>query len=261
MFRGTILGRFFRMNKICSSFLVVERKYWTFGVNFLSIFSKLQPTVAAERFDVFLEGRVFVWSFSVSERKKPCFDKKYMALGSVAKSAFHVSSAKLWEKMTKVINTIIISFGTLSEFFLILTKKNSQVCRNGNQVYRAKIVKKYLEKLVFRFSWNLTRKTCSFTAKFLAALSNILSTCPEEPLKSNISERKSWKLQDFRLIFEVFGTMAEIFFQGWQSTNRCPREHFMKTFFQKRDFRYFFRFWAIFLLLAKTFAWFAIPAI
>ena len=37
--------------------------------------------------------------------------------------AFHVSSAKLWEKMIKVIFSIIISFGTFNEFFLILAKK------------------------------------------------------------------------------------------------------------------------------------------
>ena len=57
------------MKKLCSSFVVDERIYWTFGVNFLTIFLKLQPTGAAEVFDVFLERRVIVWLFSVSERK------------------------------------------------------------------------------------------------------------------------------------------------------------------------------------------------
>ena len=121
--RGAILGRSFQMKKLCSSFLVVERNYWTFGWNFLSNFSKLQPTGAAERFDVFLERRVTVWSFLVSEWKKPSFGKKFMAFGRVAKSAFHVSSAKLWEKMTKLIYTIIISVGTLSEIFYDFEKK------------------------------------------------------------------------------------------------------------------------------------------
>ena len=227
------------MKKLCSIFLVVERKYWTFGVNFLSIFTKLQPTVAAESFDDFFGEKSICLIFSVSERKKPSFDKKYMALGSVAKSAFHVSSEKLWEKITKVINTIIISFGTLSEFFLILSKKIVRCVETVIKCTERKTSKKTLEKLVFRFSWTLTRKTCSFSGKFLAVLSKLLSTCPEEPLKSNNSERKSWKLQDFRIIFEVFWTMAENFFHGWQNTNRCPREHFMKTFFQKRDIRFF----------------------
>ena len=137
--------------------------------------------------------------------------------------------------------------------FFWFCQKNSQVCRNSNQVYRAKNVKNTLAKLVFRFSWTLTRKTCSFTGIFLAVLSKLLYTSPEEPLKSNISERKSWKLQDFRIVFEVFGTMAENFFQGWQNTNRCPREHFKKTFFQKRDIRYFFRFRAFFFTSSENF--------
>ena len=33
-------------------------------------------------------------------------------------------------------------------------------------------------------------------------------------------------------------------FQTWQNSNRCPREQFMKNFFQKRKIRSFFRFWA-----------------
>ena len=162
--------------------------------------------------------------------------------------------------MTKVINTIIISFGTLSEFFLIFSKKIVRCVEAVFKCTERKTSKKTLEKMVFRFSWTLTRKTCSFTGEFLTVLSKLLSTCPEVPLKNNISERKSWKLQDFPIIFEVFGTMAENFFQVWQNTNRCPREHFLKTFFQKRDIRWFFRFWAISLLLAKNFARFAKPA-
>ena len=73
------LRRFFRMKKLCSSFLVVERSYWTFGENFLSKFLKLQPKGAAQRFEVFLERRVIVWSFSISERKQPSFGKKILA--------------------------------------------------------------------------------------------------------------------------------------------------------------------------------------
>ena len=55
--------------------------------------------------------------------------------------------------------------------------------------------------------------------------------------------------------------MAENFYQGWQNSNRCPLEQYMKFFFQKRDIRYFSRFWAISFLLAKIFARFAEPAI
>ena len=99
--------------------------------------------------------------------------------------------------------------------------------------------------MVFRLFWILTRKTCVFAVKFLAGLSKILSTCPVEHLQSKFFEWKSWKLGDFRKIFEAFGTRMEKLFQGWQNSNRCPREQFMKTFFQKRKIRSFFRFCAI----------------
>ena len=146
-------------------------------------------------------------------------------------------------------------------FFWFCQKKIVRCVETVIKCTERKTSKKTLEKLVFRFSWTLTRKTCSFTGKFLAVLSKLVSTCPEEPLKSNISERKSWKLQDFRIFFEVFGTMAEKFYQGWQNSIRCPLEQYIKIFFQKRDIRYFSRFWAISFLLAKIFARFAKPAI
>ena len=41
------------MKNLCLSFLLVERNYWTSGVNFLSNFSKLQPIDVSERFKVF----------------------------------------------------------------------------------------------------------------------------------------------------------------------------------------------------------------
>ena len=79
VFRGIFLGRFCGMKKLCTSFLVVGRRHWTFGENFLSKFLKLQPEGAAQRFEVFLERRVIVWPFSISERKQPSFGKKLLA--------------------------------------------------------------------------------------------------------------------------------------------------------------------------------------
>ena len=118
------------------------------------------------------------------------------------------------------------------------------MCWNSNLIVQRNNVKKTVEHLVFRLFWILTRKKCVFAGKFLAGLSKILSTCLVEQLQSEISECKSWKLEYFWIIFEVFGTMAEHLFQGWQNSNRCPREQFMKFSFQKRIVRYFFRFWA-----------------
>ena len=107
-------------------------------------------------------------------------------------------------------------------------------------MYRGITSKKTVEQLVFGLVWILTRKTCVFAGKFMAGLSKLLLTCPVEHLQSNISEWKSWKLGDFWIIFEIFGTMAENLFRGRQNSNSCPREKFMEFFFQKRKIRYFF---------------------
>ena len=143
------------------------------------------------------------------------------------------------KKMIKVIYTITDFFGNLREVFSDFNKKMFRRVETVIKCTEGKTSKNTHEKLVFRFSWTLTRKTCSFTGKFLAGLSKLLSTCTKEPLKSNISERKSWKLQDFRIVFEVFGTMAEKFYQGWQNSNRCPLEQYMKFFFKRETFAIF----------------------
>ena len=83
----------------------------------------------------------------------------------VAKSAFHVSSAKLWEKMKKVIYTNDIFFRTFSEFFLILAKKNSQVCRNSNLSVHRKNVKKYSWAIGFSSFFGFWQKNLCFHRK------------------------------------------------------------------------------------------------
>ena len=99
--------------------------------------------------------------------------------------------------------------------------------------------KKTLEQLVFRLFWTLTRKTCIFTGRFLSSLSKLLSTCPEKHLQSNISERKSWKIQDFRIIFEVFGTMAENIFRVGETAKDVQGNSPKEKFFIKRKFLFF----------------------
>ena len=99
--------------------------------------------------------------------------------------------------------------------------------------------KNTLEQLVFRLFWTLTRKTCIFTGRILSRLSKLLSTCPEKHLQSNISERKSWKLQDFRIIFEVFGTMAEKFFRVGKRVKDVQGNSLKKKFFIKKKFAFF----------------------
>ena len=227
------------MKKLWSRFLVVEQKYGPFCCDF---FVKFLKTAA------YGNSGMFWGSFGEKSNSLIVFGPRakvaifWQKISAGCQSAFHVSSAKLWEKMIKVIFSIMISFGTFNEFFLILAKKNSQVCWNSNLSVQRKNVKKTVEQLVFRLFWILTRKTCVFAGKFLAVLSKILSTCPVEHLQSNNSEWKSWRLEDFRICFEIFGTMAANLFRGRQNSNRCPREKFMDFFFSKEKNSLFFRF-------------------
>ena len=120
-------------------------------------------------------------------------------------------------------------------------------------------LKKALEHLIYRNFWTSTRKKFVFSGKFFAGLSNLLFSCPEEHLQSNVSERKSWKLKDFWINFEVFGTMAENFFQSCQNSNRCPGEELIEKRFQKRK-NHFFSILSGFLIWVKKFARSAKPA-
>ena len=140
--------------------------------------------------------------------------------------------------MIKLIHTINIFFRTLGEFFSDFGKKNTQVCRNSNLSVQMKNVKKNSWIIGFSSFLDFNKKTRIFTRTFLAGLSKLLSTCPEEHFQSKISERKSWKLQDFRIIFEVFGSMAEKFFRVCK-TVKDVQGNSLKKVFTKRKFRFF----------------------
>ena len=109
--------------------------------------------------------------------------------------------------------------------------------------------KKTLKQLVFRLLWTLTRKSCIFTERFSSRLSKLLSTCPEEQFQSTISERKSRKLQDFRIIFEVSGQWRKTFSglakQQKMSRGTAQRKSFLKgesfAFSDSERFSYFWR--------------------
>ena len=134
---------------------------------------------------------------------------------------------------------LMTSFLGLWVSFFSFWQKNSQVCRNSNLcVHRKNVKKNTLEQLVFRLFLDFDKKTCVFTGKFLAMLSKLLSTCPGENLQSNISQRKSWKLQDFRIIFEVFGTMAENFFRVGKTAKDIQGNSLWKKFFKNWKFRF-----------------------
>ena len=114
--------------------------------------------------------------------------------------------------------------------------------------------------MVFRLFWILTRKTCVFAVKFLAGLSKILSSCPVEHLQSKFSEWKSWKLEEFRKFFEVFGTMAEKFFRVGKTAIDVRGNSLWKIFSKEKN-SLFFPIVSECLLPAKIFARVAKPAI
>ena len=133
-------------------------------MNFLWNFSKLQPTGTAERFEALLEGRVILWSFLVPERKWPNFGKKNLQVDKVHFTCSQQSSER---KTINVIFTIIISFGTFSEFFSDFGRKISQVCWNSNlSVQRKKRQKKLLNNWFFAFFGFWQEKPVSFQESF-----------------------------------------------------------------------------------------------
>ena len=96
-----------------------------------------------------------------------------------------------------------------------------------------------LEQLVFRLLGTLTRKTCIFTERFFSRLSKLISTCPGEHFQGKISERKSWKLQDFRIIFWSFRDNGGKHFQGGETAKDVQGNSPKKSVFKKRKFRFF----------------------
>ena len=145
-------------------------------------------------------------------------------------------------------------------FFLILAKKLNRCVETVIWLYGGKNVKKSCGTIGFWSFLDFEKKNLCFRRKVFGRVVKNTLTCPVEHLQSKFSERKSWKLEDFRKIFEVFGTRMEKLFQCWQNSNRCPREQFMKTFFQKRKIRSFFPILSQCLLPAKFFARVAKPA-
>ena len=128
-------------------------------------------------------------------------------------------------------------------------------------MYRRKTsIKIDLEHLIYGHFWTSTIKTCIFNGKFFAGLSNLLFTCPEDYLQSNVSERKSWKLKGFWINFEVFGDNRGNPFSGLSKQQKMFRDELIEKRFQKRKIHYFFSILSGFLLWVKKFDRRAEPA-
>ena len=155
-----------------------------------------------------------------------------------------MSSPKLWEKLMKVFYTIIISFRTLIEFFSDFGKKDSQVFRNSNQVYRGKNVKKDSLKTGFSSFLDFDKKNLSFYRNFFGSVVKTTFYVSSGTLTKQDFWKEFLKTWGFWIIFEVFGTMAENFFSVGKTAIYVRGNSLWKFFFQKRN-SFFFRLWTI----------------
>ena len=122
--------------------------FWTFGLKFLSNFSKLQPTGAAESFNVFFR------------REEYLFDR--------------------FQSLSQKNRLLAWNIWHLAVLLKVHFTCPQQKCTEGKNVKKI-----LLKNWFFVFFWNLTRKNCIFTGKFFAGLSKLLSTFPEEHLRRN----------------------------------------------------------------------------
>ena len=97
------------MKKLCSSFVVVERISWTFGVNFSTIFLKMQPKGAAEGFEFFFgEKNNCLIVFGLWAKVTVFWQEIY---GRLLKVNFTCPHQNFEGKMVEVNYTIIIFLG------------------------------------------------------------------------------------------------------------------------------------------------------
>ena len=143
------------------------------------------------------------------------------------------------KKMIKVIYTIIDFFGILREDFSDCNKKMFRRVETVIKCTEGKTSENTHEKLVFRFSWTLTRKTCSCIGKILAGLSKLLSTCPKEPSESKISGRKSWNFRIFGEFLKFSGQWRKSFIRVGKTAIEIRWNNIWKFFFKRETFAHF----------------------
>ena len=117
-------------------------------MNFLSNFSKLQPTRAADCFEALLERSKILWSFLVSERNLPYFGKKFRQVANFHFTCSQQNFEKKWLKYFSLLSSLLDFQWIFSDF----GKKISQVCWNSNlSVQRKKCQKNLLNNWLFVF--------------------------------------------------------------------------------------------------------------
>ena len=131
-------------------------------------------------------------------------------------------------------------------FFLILAKKNSQVCQKSNLSVQRKNVKKKLLNNWFFVFFGLsqekpvfTRKTCVFSGTFFGRVVKTTIYVSRGTLSEHLFWKEVLKTSGLSDNFWSFRDNGGKIFQGWQNKKRCPGEQPKEKFFEKRIFRFF----------------------
>ena len=186
------------------AFSVSERKHPAFGKKFMEGLPKVHFTCIRNFWRLFSEEKNCLSVFGLWAKLSSFWQKIY---GTVAKSAFHVSTAKLWERVIKVIYIIIVFLGLWVSFFDF--DKISQVCRNSNlSAQRKNVHKNSLEQLVFCPFWTLTKKTVFLLESFRQDCQTTFAVSRGTPTEQHFWKEvlKIWRFLDkFRCFRENGG--------------------------------------------------------
>ena len=119
------------------------------------------------------------------------------------------------------------------------------MCWNSNlSVQRKKCQKNLLNNCFFVFL-DFDKKILWFCRKVFGRVVDNTFNVSTGTLTEQFFRMEVLETRGFSKNFWSFRDNGGKVFQTWQNSNRCPREQFMKNFFQKRKIRSFFRFCAI----------------
>ena len=111
-------------------------------------------------------------------------------------------------------------------------------------MYRGITSKKLLNNWFFVFFGFWQEKPVFLQESFWQGCQKYFGLVQWNTYRSTLPNGSLENSRTFGYFLKFSGQWRKNFFQVWQNSNSCPREQFMKFFFQKRIIRYFFRFWA-----------------
>ena len=108
--------------------------------------------------------------------------------------------------------------------------------------------------MVFRHFWTLTRRTCFFLAEsFWQGCQNYFLRVQKNNYRATFLKRNLEILKVFGWFLKILGQWRKSFFRVGKTAKDVRGNSLWKNFFQKKKFRYFFRFWAVFFTSSENF--------